>query len=55
MEENNVVMENEELETETVPAEETYESNDGSTLVGLQEGSQAAWWQDQGHHRCSQG
>ena len=35
MEENNVVMENEELETETVPAEETYESNDGSTLVGV--------------------
>ena len=36
MEENNVVMENEELETETVPAEETYdESNGGSTLVGV--------------------
>ena len=35
MEENNVVMENEELETETVPAEETYESNDGSTIVGV--------------------
>ena len=35
MEENNVVMENEELETEMVPAEETYESNDGSTLVGV--------------------
>lgn len=35
MEENNVVMENEELETEMVPAEETYESNDGSTLVGI--------------------
>ena len=38
MEENNVVMENEELETETVPAEETYESNDGSTLVGVASG-----------------
>ena len=36
MEENNVVMENEELETETVPAEETYdESNGGSTLIGV--------------------
>lgn len=36
MEENNVVMENEELETEMVPAEETYdESNGGSTLVGV--------------------
>lgn len=36
MEENNVVMENEELETETVPVEETYdESNGGSTLVGV--------------------
>ena len=36
MEENNVVMENEELETETVPAEETDdESNGGSTLVGV--------------------
>lgn len=35
MEENNVVKENEELETEMVPAEETYESNDGSTLVGV--------------------
>ena len=34
MEENNVVMENEELDT-AVPAEETYESNDGSTLVGV--------------------
>lgn len=34
MEENNVVMENEELET--VPAEETYdESNGGSTLIGV--------------------
>lgn len=34
MEENNVV--NEELETETVPAEETYdESNGGSTLIGV--------------------
>jgi hypothetical protein len=33
MEENNVVME---LETETVPAEETYdESNGGSTLIGV--------------------
>lgn len=36
MEENNVVMENEELETEMVPAEETYdESNGGSTLIGV--------------------
>ena len=35
MEENNVVMENEELETEMVPAEETDESNGGSTLVGV--------------------
>lgn len=36
MEENNIVMENEELETETVPAEETYdESNGGSTLIGV--------------------
>lgn len=36
MEENNVVMENEELETETVPTEETYdESNGGSTLIGV--------------------
>lgn len=36
MEENNVVKENEELETEMVPAEETYdESNGGSTLVGV--------------------
>lgn len=36
MEENNVVMENEGLETETVPAEETYdESNGGSTLIGV--------------------
>lgn len=36
MEENNVVMENEELETKTVPAEETYdESNGGSTLIGV--------------------
>lgn len=36
MEKNNVVMENEELETEMVPAEETYdESNGGSTLVGV--------------------
>ena len=36
MEENNVVMDNEELETETVPAEETYdESSDGSTLIGV--------------------
>ena len=37
MEENNVVMENEELETEMVPAEtEVYdESNGGSTLVGV--------------------
>ena len=36
MEENNVVMDNEELETETVPAEETYdESRDGSTLIGV--------------------
>lgn len=35
MEENNV-MENEELETEMVPAEETYdESNGGSTLIGV--------------------
>lgn len=37
MEENNVVMENEELETEMVPAEtEVYdESNGGSTLIGV--------------------
>lgn len=36
MEENNVVMENQELETEMVPAEETYdESNGGSTLIGV--------------------
>lgn len=36
MEENNVVKENEELETEMVPAEETYdESNGGSTLIGV--------------------
>lgn len=36
MEENNVVMGNEELEPETVPAEETYdESNGGSTLIGV--------------------
>lgn len=35
MEENNVVMENEELETETVPAEDYDESNGGSTLVGV--------------------
>lgn len=36
MEENNVVMENEELKTEMVPAEETYdESNGGSTLIGV--------------------
>lgn len=35
MEENNVVKENEELETEMVPAEETDESNGGSTLVGV--------------------
>lgn len=36
MEENNAVMENEELETEMVPAEETYdESNGGSTLIGV--------------------
>ena len=35
MEENNVVMENEELETEMVPAEETDESNGGSTLIGV--------------------
>ena len=35
MEENNVVMENEELDTEMVPAEETDESNGGSTLVGV--------------------
>ena len=36
MEVNNVVMENEELETVTVPAEETYdESNGGSTLIGV--------------------
>ena len=36
MEENNVVKENEELETEMVPAEETYdESNGGSTLNGV--------------------
>lgn len=36
MEENNVVMENEELETEMVPTEETYdESNGGSTLIGV--------------------
>lgn len=36
MEENNVVMENKELETEMVPAEETYdESNGGSTLIGV--------------------
>lgn len=35
MEENNI-MENEELETEMVPAEETYdESNGGSTLIGV--------------------
>ena len=35
MEENNVVK-NEELETEMVPAEETYdESNGGSTLIGV--------------------
>ena len=34
MEENNVVMENEELETEMVPAE-TDESNGGSTLIGV--------------------
>lgn len=34
MEENNVVMENEELETEMVP-EETDESNGGSTLIGV--------------------
>lgn len=36
MEENNVVMENQELETEMVPAEETCdESNGGSTLIGV--------------------
>lgn len=36
MEENNVVKENEELETEMVPAEETHdESNGGSTLIGV--------------------
>ena len=35
MEENNVVMENKELETEMVPAEETDESNGGSTLIGV--------------------
>ena len=35
MEENNVVMENEELETETVPAEDYDESNGGSTLIGV--------------------
>lgn len=36
MEENNVVKENEELETEMVPAEETCdESNGGSTLIGV--------------------
>ena len=35
MAENNVVMENEELETETVPAEDYDESNGGSTLVGV--------------------
>ena len=38
MEENNVVMENEELETEMVPAEETDESNGGSTLIGVATG-----------------
>ena len=35
MEENNVVMENEELETEMVPAEDYDESNGGSTLIGV--------------------
>lgn len=35
MEENNVVMENEELETEMVPAEETYDESNGSTLIGV--------------------
>lgn len=36
MEENNVVMENEAVETELVPAEEFCdESNGGSTLVGV--------------------
>lgn len=35
MEENNVVMENEELETEMVPEEVCDESSGGSTLIGV--------------------